>query len=294
MEKITSVESYLEWVRSCNTIEMGGLSLEQHHLFFRGQADVDWSLQPSVFVNQEAEFELLQDSYRYAWKYLQDYPTDLEKMIVLQHYGLHTRLLDLTSNPLIALYFACIGEKEKDKDGKVFCYCSNGGEGVGIPEIIAKIATEGIHLGLGLDQYLRNEYETFCIRKKDTPINEDSFAEWKKEIFKAHFFLSPFNNNRITAQRGAFIIAPINDVDSDDYPVFSYEQIESMGNWHPTKGVIEAKRKSDLLKDLALLGIDESTVFPDLVHLLRFLNVKHQSKTDYSVAVIGNGEEMER
>lgn len=274
MEKITSIESYLEWVRGCNTIEIDGLSLEQHHLFFRGQADVDWPLQPSVFVNKEDEFKLLQDAYRYAWKYLQDYPTDLEKMIVLQHYGLHTRLLDLTSNPLIALYFACVGEKEKDKDGKVFCYCSNGGEGIGVPEIIAKIVTKGIHLGTGLDQYLRNEYETFYIRKKDTPINDTNFGKWKQEFFKAHFFLSPFNNNRITAQRGAFIIALINDVGSDKYPVFSYEQIESMENWHPTSGVIEAKRKSDLLTDLARLGIDESTVFPDLEHLLRFLNEK--------------------
>lgn len=274
IDTITSIESYLSWVRSCNTADVEGLTWQQHHLFFRGQADNEWRLQPSVFVNKENEYRLLQDAYRHAWKYLQDYHSDLEKMIVLQHYGLHTRLLDLTSNPLIALYFACVGEQEKD--GIVYCFCSNGEESVRIPKIIAEIVANGIHLGTGLNQYLRNKYETFYIRKKGTPVEEDNYNNWKAELFKAQFFLSPFNNNRITAQRGAFIIAPLITPDSINYPVFSPEQIESMKNWHSTVGLIDAKSKSELLEDLARLGIDESTVFPDLEHLLKFLNRKHQ------------------
>ncbi|MDY6325992.1 MAG: FRG domain-containing protein [Bacteroidales bacterium] len=285
---ITTIESYLDWVRSCRTIENEeGLDFYQHFLFFRGQADKDWELTPSVFRNTYNEFDLLKDAYRHAWKYLQDCSTDLEKMIVLQHYGLHTRLLDLTSNPLIALYFACVGEQ--GKDGKVFCFCASGNENIRIPEIIAKAVAKGINESNDLDSFLKKEYKNFVIKDDENIVNQDDFEKWENQFFKPQFFLSPYNNNRITAQRGAFIIAPLNLLNDEKYPIFNSEQIEGMTGWHYNVAIIESTSKKAILEELALLGVDESTVFPDIEHLLRFLNNAHYK----SISIIDATEHIE-
>ena len=45
---------------------------------------------------------------------------DLELLTELQHFEAATCLLDFTESPLVALYFACANEKEKQKGGKLF------------------------------------------------------------------------------------------------------------------------------------------------------------------------------
>lgn len=79
-------------------------------LFFRGHANPNYTLRPSIMRTsrlRQNERNLYHELLINCPQDFEKCPTHLEKLVKMQHYGLPTRLLDITRNPLVALYFAC-------------------------------------------------------------------------------------------------------------------------------------------------------------------------------------------
>lgn len=78
--------------------------------FYRGHADKDWELLPYIFRTPngvEKEHLLFHDMVAHEPQSFSECKSTLDYLVQMQHYGLPTRLLDMTTNPLVALYFAC-------------------------------------------------------------------------------------------------------------------------------------------------------------------------------------------
>lgn len=91
--------------------------------FYRGHADKDWELLPSIFRKPngvEKEHLLFRDMVAHEPQSFSECKSTLDYLVQMQHYGLPTRLLDMMTNPLVALYFAC--EKADSKDGVVYVF----------------------------------------------------------------------------------------------------------------------------------------------------------------------------
>jgi hypothetical protein len=115
--RVSSVAEFLE--------QLASLKLDEGRIrFFRGHADFrSYRLRPSIYRHRALianEASMIQEA---IIRCPGDFPASItwfEKLVKAQHYGLPTRLLDVTTNALAALYFAC-REKEKT-DGEVIVF----------------------------------------------------------------------------------------------------------------------------------------------------------------------------
>ena len=98
---------------------------EGTEIFYRGHADVSWGLRPSIFRTPngvEKEHLLFRDMVAHMPQSFSQCRSALDFLVQMQHYELPTRLLDVTMNPLVALYFACVhqdSQREEKLEGVI-------------------------------------------------------------------------------------------------------------------------------------------------------------------------------
>lgn len=112
---------------------------------FRGHANAQWKPLPAAMrpgeagLDGETEFRVWQQMAR---RFVQQQPlSDLEFLVLAQHYGIPTALLDWTTNPLVALYFASLPAKDGDgnevaADGEVIQLNTTGFHRITKPETV--------------------------------------------------------------------------------------------------------------------------------------------------------------
>ena len=96
----------------------------RNNCVFRGMGDSEWGLTPSLnracAHDMSLEKQLIRALKKYGFADLPQNASVWQLLVIGQHFGLPTRLLDWTYSPLVAAHFATDDLKMYDRDGVIY------------------------------------------------------------------------------------------------------------------------------------------------------------------------------
>ncbi|WP_051677035.1 FRG domain-containing protein [Maridesulfovibrio frigidus] len=226
---ITSISDLIEHIRNSG----------DYMPWFRGQRKESWPLQPYIYRNYtpHLESQMIQRFMLKAQVFIDNCPAKTEYgdwLVLMQHYGLPTRLLDWSESPLVAAYFATAGNK--------------GTEDASISMLNPGLLNSSLH-----------EFETLPNLSTLSP----ELRERCQNAFK-------LPKNRTTSFRPVAVIASQNDFRMlNQMSCFTLHDMSAPLDEHEQspfleKVVIPAKHINRIRSELVILGIRRSILFPDI------------------------------
>ena len=272
-------------------------------LYFRGESRCFPDLRPSVMRThalRSAEGEMLDDLMTRQPEAFNRLDSALAQWVLAQHHGLKTRLLDITRNPLVALYNACNAD---DDDGRLHVF--------GVPRSLikpfnsdtvstiasfAKLPRAEQNVLLGRTQ-IDAPQDVFPVSSNDYLVGTDPFAKAKahlytiirqekpyfegridiRDLFRV-FVVEPQRSfERVRAQSGAFLISGFHERFeraeviqwNQHIPIYSHFVL-----------ILPQGQKEPVLDDLRLLNVTRESLFPSVDEAASAVTQQYINRTD--------------
>jgi hypothetical protein len=278
-KRITSVSEYIKAIRALGSPPNGFFT-------YRGVRKASWPEKPGIFrADRKNLLAHERDAIRelqsvHPQEFLGDH-TMFDRLVRMQHFHLPTRLLDVTGNPLVALYFATeVADKrlERPSDGRVTYFkIPNSRRKYFDSDTVSCVANFANLSSAEKDEIYKNrKLVSLAFNRLPAVDRLTQFIRTEKPYFRAAinpdeldrawYVVPKLSNRRIIAQRGAFII-------------FGF-QPRAAPSAHPdTINIrdirIDKKAKASIRAELDVLGINQSALFPEIDHAAGYIVARY-------------------
>lgn len=282
---ILSIAEYLECLKELSVNGVDGYSDGEFRLYYRGEPQ-DYGAtagQPGIargkWLEGDNESDLFRECERRLSHEFSNCKSTFEKLVLMQHYFIPTRLLDVSLDPLIGLFFSLFNDpKSKRKDEEcepvilvyevpkksIRNYHSD------VVSVISNIAVYHYDdldirgLSNSSDEWERkkfNENDSIKHLIHEIRAEKSYFTPWiKKDNMESIFCVHPLlDNPRIRSQQGAFLLF---GMDGDKHHLATLESSKA-DKIRVAKIHIPQSAKLRLREELNLLGRTIDTVYPD-------------------------------
>jgi hypothetical protein len=241
--------------------------------WFRGEGNATWRLRPKLYRDPQPKRDLITLDDEFRQEFIVRAPSlsperpqnSWDWYFLMQHSGAPTRLLDWTESALIALYFAVRNRPPgqiPQNDAAVYVLepWKLNEYVLGVKEVIAPGAESGLEEedGQKYRAWLPNRYAAPMGVEKQLPV----------AVYPTHF------HRRIGSQRSCFTIHGVGRDGFDELPEEARPYLQKI--------VIPNSRTHEIETRLAVAGIDEITIYPDLDGLGRWLTMVLRDESDAS------------
>ena len=280
---VKNIKTLAHFIDNCSRIE----TKPDHTLFFRGHADSDYKPLPTIFRHQEddpknekfifREDELYHNLITRCPEEFTNCTLTFDYLVKMQHYGLPTRLLDVTSNPLVALYFACCSlypealRDSKARNAQILIYQVPNNEikyySSDTVSVISNLAKVKADFNFN-DKEQRSRFVHTIQSEK--PYFHDKIGA--TDLQKVICVKPKLDNRRIIKQSGAFFLFGMGQLKIDSKLI--------RDEYRPSIKHINIPKASkvNLLKELETLSISKATLFPEIDHVAHFLKTEKSTQ----------------